>query len=380
MTDETDEEFETVTFKLNGVANGVAACDDIVLRQGPKSRLLFRAKLVDKPGTDDGVRGKLILQKKASKKTWDECDTIDLRRLKAGQGVAIEMKSADVAQLRQALHELQWLVDVYGIESDTRFVGVRENIFGFLNGKPPVEVIAARDGSEDEVAAAIEAVLRQANPSGIVEALKDADIDDLLQYRGQIGVSALDQLIDEWKQMPEDATELDWQRLLSRYSFALCQVFYAPTVVIEDEAYVGGKKVDNAGGSVVDFLLRNEITERAHLIEIKKPTSRLLQSAEYRNGVWGAGKELVGAVAQVMTYRDRFSDEVPEDANEDPVALRRCLPMCAVIVGDRAQLATKAQKRAFSNFRSRPDVIILTFDEVLERIEAVRNVLRNVVL
>lgn len=95
--------------------------------------------------------------------------------------------------------------------------------------------------------------------------------------------------------------------------------------------------------------------------------------------MWVPSDELVGAIAQTMHYRDRFIVDVPLNDDEEPVALRRSLPMCGVIVGDSSQLTSKPQRRSFENFRSRHDVVILTFDEVFARLEAMRNVLRQVV-
>ncbi|MFN2576412.1 MAG: hypothetical protein ABR607_01845 [Pyrinomonadaceae bacterium] len=57
-------------------------------------------------------------------------------------------------------------------------------------------------------------------------------------------------------------------------SFVLEQVFSWPCSIVKDKAYVGGKNVTNTGGKIVDFLLKNRLTQNAALIEIKTPTTR----------------------------------------------------------------------------------------------------------
>ena len=76
-------------------------------------------------------------------------------------------------------------------------------------------------------------------------------------------------------------------------------MFSWPCTVVKDQAYVGGKNVSNTRGKIVDFLVKNRITENAVLIEIKTPQTPLL-GREYRQGVINISEDLSGAILQVL--------------------------------------------------------------------------------
>lgn len=373
MEQSDGDDFETVTLKLGTVASGIANCEHIVLRSGERSRLLFEATLVDKPDHPRSVRGRLVYQKKKAEENWSNCSPVDLRQVKAGQAVSIELKSADVASLRQWLCDLAALVNLYGAPQDTKFVGVRRNWLASIIGEPEVEIVAARDGTTDDVVDVLRALMVQKDLSALADAIGTSDISELMKMRERLGASALDRLIHEWEAMSSDTSEEEWQKLLTKYAFALGQVFYTPTVVVQEKAYLGGKAFDNKGGSVVDFLCRNVAAGRAQLIEIKKPSTPLLESAEYREGAFAASRELAGALAQTLNYRGRLHEKMTQ--RDDSELLKRALPGCALIIGDSKSLATDAQARSFEFFRNRADIIILTFDEVLARLKAIREAL-----
>ena len=76
--------------------------------------------------------------------------------------------------------------------------------------------------------------------------------------------------------------------------YVLEQVFSWPVTIVNEKAYVGGKAVDNKGGGLVDFLVKNQLTNNVALIEIKTPGTELLSKNEYRNGVYNLSEELTG--------------------------------------------------------------------------------------
>lgn len=67
---------------------------------------------------------------------------------------------------------------------------------------------------------------------------------------------------------------------------------------------------------VADFLTKNPVTDNVALIEIKKPSTRLLQSSEYRSGVYGPSAELSGSVAQVLDQRYHLTSEFAQRQRE----------------------------------------------------------------
>jgi len=127
-----------------------------------------------------------------------------------------------------------------------------------------------------------------------------------LAWRGYrtFGIAELEAALKLWEQSSGQEAEEFWQSALSEHSFVLSQLFSAPAILIEEQPYVGGKEIDNTGGSRADFLVQNSLTQSVTLIEIKKPSSALLASKEYRAGVFLPSSDLAGAVSQAEMHRD----------------------------------------------------------------------------
>ena len=75
-----------------------------------------------------------------------------------------------------------------------------------------------------------------------------------------------------------------------------------------------------------------------------------------------------GAVNQVLNYRDKLTKEYYSLCHQGSEPFEVLSPKCVVIIGKMASL-TPGQVAAFENFRnSLSNVLILTFDELYQRI------------
>jgi hypothetical protein len=142
-----------------------------------------------------------------------------------------------------------------------------------------------------------------------------------------------------------------------------------PIVLIREKAYVGGKRLDNAHGKLVDFLGQVPGSGEAVLIEIKTPTTELLGS-EYRQDVFPPSRDLSGALAQVLSYRESLMHELHALNDGERDRLLGVEPRCVVIAGcAKDELKDDARRRSFERFRERlQGVTVLTFDELFDRI------------
>lgn len=73
---------------------------------------------------------------------------------------------------------------------------------------------------------------------------------------------------------PATQAEDYWQTILQDQPYLISLIFPGPVAVHTGKAYLGGKKVDNTGGKIVDFLdflLEHSIGGNAALLEIKRP-------------------------------------------------------------------------------------------------------------
>ena len=137
--------------------------------------------------------------------------------------------------------------------------------------------------------------------------------------------------------------------------------------MINERAYLGGKAIDNSGGSYTDFVGKSMATGALAIVEIKTPTTRLL-APDYRTGAFPPSGELAGAVSQVLKYRHTLATSFPvlKLQSEEEMILGN--PPCIVVVGDSSELQTTAMKESFEVFRAElKNVRVLTYDELFDK-------------
>jgi len=178
-----------------------------------------------------------------------------------------------------------------------------------------------------------------------------------------------------WLSNKANKSESFWQKRLSENSFALSQVFSYPVFIILDQVYVGGKKMDNTGGKIADFLVGNMLTQNVALIEIKTPATRLLGS-EYRAG-FSIAPELSGAITQALSQRDTLMKEFYILQRKSEVPFEAFDPQCFVIAGSwEDELTTPEQRQSFQLFRSNlRNIEVITYDELFKKVDILVNLL-----
>jgi len=179
-----------------------------------------------------------------------------------------------------------------------------------------------------------------------------------------------------WKTNEENADEEFWQQTMAANALMLSQLFSFPAVILKGKAYVGGKGIDNTGAKLLDFLLVNQLTNNAALVEIKTPMTPLL-GREYRDGVFPVSTELSGAVTQVLVYKDTFMKDYHAVVRNSQQSFNAFDPPCMVIAGNFRKVMTTPEKHAsFDLFRhSLKGVQIVTYDEVFTKIESLLKLL-----
>jgi hypothetical protein len=200
--------------------------------------------------------------------------------------------------------------------------------------------------------------------------------NDLSGLNASIGIVTLEKAVALWKQLKDHDDEEFWHEVLEQHPFLLTQLFHYPIVIVRKKAYVGGKLLDNSGGTVVDFLAKNQNTGAAVIIEIKTPGTPLL-AREYRHDAYPWSWEVCGAISQVLHYQNSLTRDVVRlrqgvDDHLESDALR-----CLVIAGNVGeQLNTNAKKRSFERLRENlHGVSVIGFDELFGRAEKMLEIL-----
>lgn len=206
-----------------------------------------------------------------------------------------------------------------------------------------------------------------------LEALARSDADALLSLKGEIEQVTLQQLIDRFREMlVKGLPESRWQAFLMQNPFILSLAFAVPAMVVQGQAYAGGKRLSGRGGKVTDFLCASASTGNLAIVEIKKPTTDLLVGSPYRgDDVFAASTELSGTVARVLDQRMTLQRELPnlkEQSEQYDIHDygTRCIIVAGVTPSDRARRKSLELLR-----NALVGVTLLTFDELLARLEEI---------
>jgi hypothetical protein len=179
---------------------------------------------------------------------------------------------------------------------------------------------------------------------------------------------------------PKDTSSLEkkWQKLLREQSWIFSYIFSQPVILHKDEAYVGGKNIDNQNGKFSDFLVKNKLTSNVSFLEIKTHKSKLLDDKPYRGSdVFSVSESLSGCINQVLNQRDNFQKEYYSHSGKSKEKIKLFNSGCIVLIGCLSDLSEE-QQACFEIFRNNSrDVVIITFDELEQRIKTFYDLLQK---
>lgn len=370
--------------KIIPTSNRTADVDDIILRELKTVRLVFRPMLIDNPkSTSASIRGRFIYQKKSKTADWEDIKTESLSTLKANEFVTLEIKSGELLKFFNEIAALYKLHRKEGIPwLPTEYVRLDSHIEGVLKATE-TELNAFL---QENKSSGIEIVSRLFkwisgldDVSSIIQSIENIDSGKLQRIGSLVGISALESCYKQWEENQLNSDELFWQNLLESNAYVLSQMFAQPFIIMKGNAYLGGKSIDNIGGSIADFLVKNSVTNNVVIIEIKTPATNLLGS-EYRPGVYPISKELSGSISQICKYQDDLLNEYYELSRNASTEFTAFDPPCIVIAGNvQHELSELPKLRSFELLRSQLSKIqIVTYDEMFEKVKLLLDTIKGV--
>lgn len=211
--------------------------------------------------------------------------------------------------------------------------------------------------------------------AGNAEAIAKRDPREFAQLQRDIETVSLDQLIVSVEQLiRQNGAESRWQDLLELNPFLLSMLFGQPIVLLQSEAAVGGQRMTRHGTKITDFLTKNPLTDNASLVELKRPRTRLLGKA-YRPGVYPPSTELMSAVTQVLDQRLKLMTDIATTMRNNRISDLEVASVECVIVAGRTPPEPDAVNSLEMIRTQFKDVRIITFDELLERLHLLRELL-----
>lgn len=222
---------------------------------------------------------------------------------------------------------------------------------------------------------------KQAAMSMITEdktAVKQTNPITLAKLKSDIELVSLERLISSYENLLSKRTNEDtWQKLFNENPFILSLAFGYPAIKISDQASVGGKRLAGDGEKITDYLIKNGITNNLALIEIKKPSSSLLNKKAYRGAVYCASSELTGSVTQVLDQCYQLEQNIATIKNNNRIYdIESYAVHCILVIGTMPN--DEDQKKSFEIYRrNSKDVQIITFDELLLKLKQLHDFLRH---
>ncbi|AIL63622.1 Shedu immune nuclease family protein [Pseudomonas alkylphenolica] len=195
---------------------------------------------------------------------------------------------------------------------------------------------------------------------------KDAP-HELLNLHAEIERVTLANMIELFeKKLQQQLTEAHWQRFFEDNMFILSLLFARPVKLLHTQFHAQMSGIDGSGAQIGDFLFR-ELGQPLAIVEIKKPSSPLMQSSAYRNDkVFGPHAELSGAVTQVLYQQTAlrsnwlFHQTRLQGSQPDTI---KCIVICGTTPTE------PEPRRCFDIFRHAcKDVEVVTFDELLDKL------------
>lgn len=238
----------------------------------------------------------------------------------------------------------------------------KNEIFRFLQRFDNVDNLSKEDASSlSELVASI--------PGGSISVTTN-----FIEAKNKINVAYIEDIIKKCKKLLSVKTknEKDWQNFLANHGWILTSLFPYEVILYKKEAYLGGKTIENSEGRVVDFLVQNGFKDNFALIEIKTHLTDLLKTKPYRDpDAYSMTEEFSGAISQCIDQKSTFLQEMGGKKYNiyDPKSI--------LIVGRKSNL-TNSQKTCFELIRNnQKHVDITTFDELLQKLEGLWQILKS---
>lgn len=340
---------------------------------------------------DSSIRGKIIYERKRKADEFpldQSVGTISKNDIRVGDSLELSLNTSETRALYCGLRERYDLAETMGAipYGSTEFVQVDnalKQLISLLRRDPMA--VRMMQGTEifNLVQELLRVVTRGTTPEELCGVFSKLEEGNLQNLNAGLSLIQLEQAKQEMEANLSSDNEEQWQRFFTKYRWILTQVFSAPYAYMGAKFYAGGKSIDDTGGKVCDFIYRNKLTKNVALIEIKTPCKQLLgkpyRSKTTHRPVYSMSNDFSGAVAQVLDYRGYLMknyNALRVDSDQDFEALE---PRCIVVIGNFSALGCdRGAISSFENFRnSLANVTIVTFDELIQRVDDMISVLRS---
>ncbi len=210
----------------------------------------------------------------------------------------------------------------------------------------------------------------------IIEISKLQEINEIWD---RMNLKRINYALDFWEEHKKSSKEIqDWQPFFKENFWVISQIFSSSVSFFDDEFYAWWLiQWKTKWWKWVDFVWKNEGADNISLIEIKTPTSKLIDNKEYWNRVWiyAMHADLMWAISQVLDQKDKTIKEYSNNSWEKNYKVFN--PKTILIIGSlENEKMNLKQKGCFELFRnSQKDIDIITYNELFDKIKSLKDLL-----
>jgi len=325
------------------------------------------------------VKGTFTYQRKNKNDEWSSIAEESLASLKSGEGYKLELHSEELLTLMRGLGPLYRLYRQEGIpKGRSKFVRIEAGLARLFElGQTELKGFLETH-SGDAATILLKLIRWLAGSRQGISAFSQMASSELPSLTALLGLSGIKSAVKYWSENQTNDKEEFWHQTLEERAYVLSQVYAYPIIIIKSKAYIGGKQFDNSSGKLADFLLAAESTNAALIVEVKTPKTKLL-GQEYRDGVYPFSPELMGAIAQALSYQRSLGLDFRSIAANSAKKLLMGEPRCLVIAGNlQSEFTNDAMKESFELQRERlQGVTVITYDELFRKIQRLIDLLEK---
>ena len=349
-------------YKTRSTSSNTAKIADIVISESSNTRRIMRSEIIENNSKNPAAGIKIaLLHQKKNGDAWEDIKDKPLSALKAGEMAKLILGSEETLIVFNELKNLYAIHSQRGVEyGENNFIVGRED-----------EIIK----TDPQRLVFIKKLMKQGHSKEFWEQLVEADPDlaTKLSY-SRLHQSRKDTLDNFATLMKQQTSEQDWQNFFEEnkwiFGYGLNYQILRP---VTTQPNYGGERVTGKGKNRGDFLNATEGEVKfTVLVEIKKPSSVLVESKPYRNDTHCVGPDILGGISQLRSNAHRWQVEGSNTTgNRDDLETKDIYtvqPKKILLVGNTNQLKSRPERESFELFRrNQSDVEVLTFDELLER-------------
>ncbi|PWM32585.1 MAG: hypothetical protein DBX94_05845 [Coriobacteriia bacterium] len=363
---------------LQSTSRNTAIAQDVVLRDGKLTRMTFKPGVVNNlKDPSNSVHGKIVYERrgKEDEPFPSECaqEFIGKKSIHKGDALELALNTGETRNLYDALAKLYGVAEgmdgvPFGASTYVKVDNAARTLLRLLQPDPSAAHMIADRETFDLVRELLKLLTQGTSRDKLKDVLSELEDGSLQSFSTALNLERLQRVATDFEQNLGNGTENDWQRFFKENDWIIPQVMSVPCALYGEQAYVGGKTIDNHNGNVLDFLYQNRLTKNVILVEIKTPVTKLL-GGKYRARSYSMSDELSGGIAQVLSYRQTLLNEFNQFCAETRGGFEAFSPQCVVIIGSTGELDDPIKVGSFENFRScLSGVTVLTYDELLGKV------------